>query len=150
MPVLAVAIADVLVRDLNPAIALGLRDHPLDEAAVLLLHVSAARQLRLSFPNPNEQRVADALELGGAQDAGAADGSHGPVDALPREGRSPQLRELLFEAGDLTAKLVANGAVIGCDQEVKRDASPGASGSRLVQVVIELGHTATSLHATHA
>jgi len=87
--VLAVAIADVVVRDLNPPVAVGLGDHALDEAAVLLFDIGAPRQLGLSLANPDQESVADSLQLGGIQDSRAADGADLPLDALAGEGRGP-------------------------------------------------------------
>ena len=110
MPVLALAVADVFVRDLNPGIALGLGDHALHEAAVSLLDVGTPRDLGLGLADADQERVANPLQLSSAEDAGAANGSDRPVDSLSGEGRSPELGELLLEAGDLAAKLVADAA----------------------------------------
>jgi len=112
MPVLAVPVADVVVRDLHPAVALGLGDHALDETAVLLLDVGPAAKLVLSLADPHQERVANALELGGAEQAGPADRADVPVDALTREGGHPKLAELLLQARDLAAKLVADGPLV--------------------------------------
>ena len=129
---LAVAVADVLVRNLDPGIALRLGDHALDEAAVALLDVGAAGQLGLGLADPDQERVAHPLELGRPQDARAAHGADRPVDVLARKGRSPKLRELLLEACDLAAKLVADRAVVRGDEKLQRHVPPVASGFRLV------------------
>ncbi len=110
---LAVAVAHVLVRDLHPGVPPGLGDHPLDEAAVALLGVSTAAELSLSLADADQKCVANPLELGGAQNARAAYGAHGPVDVLARKGRGPKLGKLLLQAGDLAAKLVADGPIVG-------------------------------------
>ena len=132
MPVLALAVADVLVRDLNPGIALGLGDHALDEAAVSLLDVGAPGDLGLGIADANEESVADPLQLSSAEDAGAANGSNGPIDSLARERGGPKLGELLLEAGDLAAKLVADGPLVLGGEEIKWHLCPAASDCRLV------------------
>jgi hypothetical protein len=132
VPVLAVAVADVVVRDLDPRVARGLGDHALDQAAVLLFDVGAAGDLGLSLADADHERITDPLELGGAQDARPADSPDRPVDALAGKGRGPELRELLLEAGDLTAKLVAKRTIAGCDEEIERHFPPAASDCCLV------------------
>jgi len=140
--VLAVAVADVLVRDLHPGVALGFGDHPLDQASVAFLHVGAARDLRLRLADADQQSVTDPLQLDGAEDARSTDGADGPVDALAREGRGPKLRELLLKARDLAAELVAKRSVIRRDQVLQR--STALAASDFIQVVLErLSHTFT-------
>jgi len=133
--VLAVAVADVLVRDLNPGVSLGLGDHPLHQAAILLLDVGAAGDLRLGLANADNQGVADALELGGAEDPWASHRTDRPVNALAWEGRGPKLGKLLLQPRDLAAKLVAKGAIVGRDEQIQRHVPPAASDRR--QVVLE-------------
>ena len=128
---LAVAIADILVRDLDPGVALGLGDHALDEAAVLLFDVRTAPQLGPCLADADEERVPNSLELGRAENAGATHRADLPFDAPARERRGPKFGELLLEAGDLAAKLVADGPVVGGDQVLQRYACPGASGGCL-------------------
>ena len=89
-------------------------------------------ELGLGLADADQERVADPLELGGAEDARAAHGADRPVDVLAREGRSPKLGELLLEAGDLAAKLVADRAVVRGDEKLQRHLPPAASGFRLV------------------
>lgn len=142
MPVLTVAVADVLVRDLHPGVALGFGDHSLDQASVAFLHVGAARDLRLRLANADQQSVTDPLELGGAEDARSTDSADGPVDALAREGRGPKLRELELEARDLAAKLVAKRSVVRRDQVLQRHVALATSD--FIQVLLErLSHTFT-------
>jgi hypothetical protein len=127
MPVLAIAIADVLVRDLDPAVALGLGDHPLDEATVLLFGICAARDLRLRLADANQERVANPLELGRSEDARTANSAYRPVDSLARKGSGPKLRKLLFEARDLAAELVAEGTLVRGGECGERHLSPAAT-----------------------
>ena len=65
MPVLAAAVADVLVRDDHPAVPVGVGDHPLDQAAIGLLDVRLAPELDLGVAQPQREGVAHALELAG-------------------------------------------------------------------------------------
>jgi hypothetical protein len=118
--VLAFTLADVRVRDPNPAVLLRVGDHALDQAPVSLLHVGAARDLRLCLAHPHHQRVANPLEVGRAQHPRAADRADAPVDSEPREGGRPELAELPLEAGDLAAQLLADGALVtGPDRELE-------------------------------
>ena len=100
---LAFALAHVLVRDPDPAVLVRVGDHLLDEGPVLLLDVSAARDLRLRLADPHNQRVTNQLEVGRTQHPRTADGADAPVDAEPWERRRPELAELALEPGDLDA-----------------------------------------------
>jgi hypothetical protein len=118
--VLALALADVLVRDPDPVVPVRVRDHLLDQQAVRLLDVRAASDLGLRLADPDDERVADALEIGRAEHARPAGGADAPVDPAAREGGDPQLAELPLEPGDLAAELVADPALLvdrwGCDE----------------------------------
>ena len=70
------------------------------------------RDLGLRLADANHQRVADPLEVGGAEHARAARGADAPVDAPARKGRRPKLAELAFEPGDLAPQLVADEALV--------------------------------------
>jgi hypothetical protein len=110
--VLALALADVLVRDGHPVVPVRVGDHLLDQAAIRLLDVSPAGDLGLGLADPHDQRVTDALEVGGAQHARPARGADAPADPAARESRDPELAELPLEPGDLASKLVANTALL--------------------------------------
>ena len=98
----------------------GVGDHALDEAPVLLFDVRPARDLGLRLAHANDQRVADTLEVGRAQHARTADRTDAPVDSLAREGGGPQIAELALEACDLAAELVADDAlVVGSRRELE-------------------------------
>jgi hypothetical protein len=90
----------------------GVGDHALDEAPVLLLDVRPARDLGLRLAHANDQRVADTLEVGRAQHARTADRTDAPVDSLARKGGRPKFAELALEACDLAAELVADDALV--------------------------------------
>jgi hypothetical protein len=118
--VLALALADVLVRDPDPVVPVRVRDHLLDQQAVRLLDVRAASDLGLRLADPDDERVADALEIGCAEHARPAGGADAPVDPAAREGSDPELAELPLEPGDLGAELVADPTLLvdrrGCDE----------------------------------
>lgn len=109
---LAAAVTDIVVRDQDPWVALRLGDHPLDESAVALLGVRAAAQLVLGLADAHEQRIADALQLGRAEKAGAADGADLPIDPLARKSGGPELGELQLEPGYLAPELDPERALI--------------------------------------
>jgi hypothetical protein len=110
--VLALALADVLVRHADPVVPVRVRDHLLDEQAVRFLDVGAASDLGLRLADPHDQRVADAFEIGRAEHARPARRADAPVDPAAREGGDPELAELALEPGDLAAKLVPNQAFL--------------------------------------
>ena len=109
---LAFPLTDVVVRNPNPAMLVGVGDHALDEAPVLLFDVRSARDLGLRLADANDQRVADTLEVGRAQHARTADRANAPVDSLARKGGGPKFAELALEACDLDAELVADDALV--------------------------------------
>jgi hypothetical protein len=117
--VLALPLADILVRHPDPAVVVGVRDHPLDEVAVRFLDVGAAAELRLSLAHPDDEGVANALELGRPEHARAADRSDAPIDAAAREGGRPELTQLSLESGDLAAKLVAQKPIVAGADEIE-------------------------------
>ena len=112
MPVLALALADVVVRDANPAVLGRVGDHQLDQVPVALLDVRAPPDLGLGLSHPHDQGVPHTLQLGGTQHPRAAGGTHRPGDPAAGEGRRPQLAQLTFETCDLAAQLVPEGALI--------------------------------------
>jgi hypothetical protein len=110
--VLAAALADVVVRDPHPRVALGLGDHPLQGLPVALLDPGAARELVLRLAQAGGEPVADPLEIADAQDPRAAGGDDLVADPGARERCGEELRELLLEGGDLTPQVTA-GASLG-------------------------------------
>jgi hypothetical protein len=87
MPVAAAPLADVLVRDPYPAVAVGGHDHRLHEAPIRLLDLAQAVELRLRLAQSHGEAVADALEVSGVEDPRAAHRAHRPLDSLTRERR---------------------------------------------------------------
>jgi len=145
MPVTAAALADVLVRDADPAMAVGVGDHALEQAAVGLLLGATPGELGLCLADAHDEGVPDALELGGAQQARPADGSDPPLQSLARESRGEQLPEPALEPGDLAAKVLAD-EVVGGDSGAgsgsgERGGSERHSGLGL-RLVAKLGHFA--------
>ena len=104
----AASLADVLARDSHPVIALGLRDHRLEESAVHLLDLAAPPQLRLGIAEPRRERVPNPLQLAHVEHPRPSDGTHAPVESLPRKRRGEQRTEPLLEARDLATKIVAD------------------------------------------
>ena len=111
MPVSAARLADVLVGHPNPPVALGLGDHRLDQAAIVLLDLSPAVELGLRLAEPGGERVADPLQLGDPQHPRPPDRANRPVDPLTGEGGGEQLAESLLQQGDLPAETLAGGTL---------------------------------------
>jgi len=69
------------------------RDHRLEELAVRLLHVGLPGELGLRVAQAHGERVADALQLAGGEDARAPDGAHLPLEAPSGKGRREGLAQ---------------------------------------------------------
>ena len=103
--------------------SLGLGDHALDEARGSGSSTSApARDLGLRLADANDERVADALEVGRAQHARTADRADAPVDSAAREGGGPELAEL-------RARAVRSGCGAGRGRRARRRFSSTSSNS---------------------
>ena len=89
-----------------------LEQHLLDEAPVLLLHVGSVGQRAAGVLDPRNEVVAQLLELGELQQAGAAATGHGPVEVLARPGGAEQLRQLCLELADLTQQRAPGRALV--------------------------------------
>jgi hypothetical protein len=74
--VTAAGLADVLVGDPQPVVALGLGQHPFEKLAVAVLDVAAIGEDRPHVGDPAQQPVADLLQLGDPEQARAAGGRH--------------------------------------------------------------------------
>jgi hypothetical protein len=111
MPVAAAPLADVLVRDLDPAVAVGGDDHRLHQPPVRLLDLAPAVELRLRLAQSHGEAVADALEGSGVEDPRAAHRAHRPFDPLARERRREELAEALLEQADLVTEVLADAAL---------------------------------------
>jgi hypothetical protein len=94
----------------------GRRDHRLEELAVRLLHVCLPGQLCPRVAQAQGERVADALQLPGSEDARAPDGPHLPLESPSREGRGEGLSQRSLQAGDLPAQVVARAPLGGLDR----------------------------------
>jgi hypothetical protein len=104
--VLAGPLPDVLGGYPDPAVAIRLRDHRLEQPSVRLLDLTAAPKLRLGLAEPHGEPVADPLELGDAEDARPSDRRDAPLDPRPRKRGREQLAEALLEQRDLAAQLL--------------------------------------------
>src|SRR5690349_16337113 len=112
MPVLAAGLADVAVAHAHPAVLLGLEQHLLDQAAVVLLHESPLGQLAAVVLEPVRQLVADGLELPQAEDARTAARWHPPVEPGARIGAAEEARKLRLELCDLIEQRASSGALV--------------------------------------
>jgi hypothetical protein len=108
----APGLADVLVREAQPAMATGLGDHRLEQAAIRLLDVGAAAELDTGVTQARGKRIAYALEIAEAEYARAAGGAHTPIEALARKGLGEDAAELGLQAGDLTAQVAARRTTV--------------------------------------
>jgi hypothetical protein len=95
-------------------VALRRDQHLLEELAVSLLDPTPARNLGLGGAKPRGERVAHALEVGDAENPGAAAHANPPLDPLPGKSGCEQLTEMPLEQRDLAPKLGANSAVGEC------------------------------------
>lgn len=82
-------------------------DHPLEEVAVGLLDVGLAGEFGASVAKPERERIANPLEVAGAENPRAADRADRPVEAAARKRRREQLAELALKPADLAAKVLA-------------------------------------------
>lgn len=103
MPVATAALADVVVGDDHPVMALRVGDHPLQKGALFLFGVGARGQLALRVAKPLGKRITDALEIPDGQHPRAADSADPPLDAGARKARGKQLAEATLEHSDLAA-----------------------------------------------
>ncbi len=110
----AAGLADVIVGDSDPPVAVGLGGHRLDHAAILLLDLAPAAELGLRLAEPGSERVAHPLQLGDPEHPGPANRPDRPLHSLAREGGGEQLAEPLLQQGDLPAKILA-GTTLGED-----------------------------------
>src|SRR5919198_549828 len=113
VPVLAAALADVLVGDPNPLVMLRLEQHLLDQAAVLLLHVGSVGEHSAGLLHPGRQVVAQFLELDQAEHPGPAPRAHVPLEALARPGGAEELCQLLLEPRDLVQQGAPGRTLVG-------------------------------------
>lgn len=120
MPVLALALAHILVGDPNPAVVVRVGDHAFDKGAVLLLDVGSLAKLDLGVAHAHNQGVADPFQIGGTKNAGAAGGADLPLKAPSRKGACPELGELALEVSDLPVQLPAQQRFVGrIDEELR-------------------------------
>lgn len=111
MPVPATGFPDVLVGHPDPPVTVGLGDHRLDQAAILLLDLAAATELRPCLVQPCGERVAHPLQVGYPEHPRPADSADRPLDPLAREGGREKLAELLLQQGDLPAEVLTGRAL---------------------------------------
>jgi hypothetical protein len=114
-------------------------DHPLEQAAVLLLGVSSPGELGASVAQPQGERVPGALEVAAAKHPRAADRSDAPVEVLAREGGGEELTELALEAGDLAPQVVAGAALGGLGQRLE-GGRPRRRRRGSLELLERLGH----------
>jgi hypothetical protein len=103
----AAGLADVIVRDAHPAVALGGGDHRLDQGPVGMLGVVPAPELALGVAKPQRERVADPLELAGPEHARPPGRTDPPFEALAGEGLAEEGAEPALDPGDLAAQVLA-------------------------------------------
>jgi len=115
VPVAAARLAHVLVRDAREWVA-GRVEQQLLAGAPRFLLAAAARVERLAdLSRLGGQVVADALELGEAQERGA-----GPAAVHGWRKRRAERAELLVEPRDLVAERAARGRVVRLERREKR------------------------------
>lgn len=107
----AAPLADVLVGHPHPAVGLRLGDHRLEQTAVGLLLLAPARQLGLGLLKAHGEGVANPLEIGGVEHAGASDGANAPLDTGPGERRCEEATQPRFESRNLTAQVGSQAAL---------------------------------------
>jgi len=112
--------------------AVGLGDHRLERAAVVLLDLAAAPELALGLLQAGCEPIADTLEVGDAEHSGAAAGGDAPLDATARERGGEELAEAALERCDLAPQLVAQLA-LGGDSDAGTE--PAGAGKRLRSAV---------------
>lgn len=110
---LAAALADVLVRDLNPTVLAGVGDHALDQSAIALLGIDATRELGPGRGNALGKPVTHALEVADAEHARAARRGHAPLEVPAGERGREDLAQLALEACDLAPEVGAGPPQLG-------------------------------------
>lgn len=110
---LAAWLGDVLIRDPDPAVLLGVGDHPLDQRTTGLLGVGSAGNLRLSLGKTVGESISDPLQLTDPKDPRPTRGAHLPIDPAAREGGGEKVHEFALQAGYLTPQLIPGDAVGG-------------------------------------
>ena len=103
----AAALADVLVGDDHPGVALRGGDHPLDQDPVGLLGVGAPGELGLCVAQAQGEGVAHPLQLTGREHPRAANRTDSPLEAGTGKGGGEHLAEAPVELGYLASKVVA-------------------------------------------
>src|SRR5688572_16383604 len=119
MPVLAAALADVLVPDAHPLVLLGLEHHLLDQPAVLLLDPRAVGQRPAHVVEPLGEIVAERLQLAEGEHPRPASGRHAPVEASARVRGADQRGQVRLEPAALLEQ-VAPGRPLVWRREDKR------------------------------
>src|SRR5436305_10238117 len=112
MPVLTAGFADVAVAHPHPAVLLGLEQHLLDQAAVVLLHQRALGQLAAVVLEPLGQVVTDGLELAETEDARTAARRHPPVEPGAGICAAEEAGQLRLELRDLVEQRTPSGALV--------------------------------------
>ena len=110
---LAAALADVLVRDLDPPVLPRVGDHALDQRAVALLGVNAACELGPGGRNALGEPVTHTLELADAENARAPGRGHAPLEVAPRERGREDLAQLTLQPCDLAPEVGAGPPQLG-------------------------------------
>ena len=117
-------LADVLVGDDHPAVALGLGDHRLEQAAVGLLDVGAAAELGPGVAQAQRRaRRGPARARRSPSTRGPPTRADAPLDPAAREGRGEQLAELALERA-------RSGAAGRRGRAARRSAAAAAGGAR--------------------
>ena len=114
MPVPATRLADVGVADPDPAVALRVAQHVLDEGAVGVLDGVALAKVAAGLLDAVRECVTDLLELTEVENPGtAAWRVDPPLEALARPGGGEELGEIALEVLDLGEQRATGATLVG-------------------------------------
>jgi hypothetical protein len=133
VPVLAAWLADVLVVHPLPLVRDRVRDHLLDQLAVLLLHVADVVEAGSDVLHPRGQAVAHAFELVDGEDARTPEPGDREVDAAAREGRAEQAGQRELQRGDLAPQVGARRALVVLVEDCVEALGRGGRNQRLLR-----------------
>jgi hypothetical protein len=107
-------------------VGLGLGDHRLEQASVVLLDLAAPAKLGLRLAHPDGQGISYALQLGDAQHPRSTDRADRPVHPPAGKRGGKQLAEALLQQRYLATQVIADAAL---REEV--DALPAVAEDRV-------------------
>ena len=134
MPVRAARLANVLARDVHPAVALRVQQHLLDQPATLLL--GGAALVQRGAPRraaPPGRRAAPPARPGSAA-GGPPDARGGQqLEALARPGGAEEAGRLLLQPPHLVERRAACGALVRRRARIGRGDGRGEDASRQLE-----------------